>query len=94
MQKILHTPTGGNRQQPALEPYRELMLKALIAALRLWGGWLPLDRSGRNYLAVEGNLNAQDIRHAINDGVKADLIHRKVSGGMPCIALKEKKGQR
>lgn len=99
MQKITQTSSGGNTQPPALEHYNELMLRALLAALKYlpleWSqsGWLTLDRQGRNYLAEEG-IKGQDLRQAINDGVRTGQIARKLSGGCPSIALATKAVQR
>jgi hypothetical protein len=76
---------------PEFEPYQELMLKALVSALthlpQTWSIWLTLDRSGRYYLEEEG-LHREDIRIAVNAGVRRNLILRRLIGGCPAIALK------
>jgi hypothetical protein len=94
MQTIAKTNQGDNTQPPAIEPYAELMLKALRAALKYlppeWSdGWLTLDLPGRRYLAEEG-VSDRDLRIAINEGVRARLILRKLYAGTPCIALRER----
>ncbi len=79
---------------PAAEPYAELILKALVAALKLlpaqWSdGWLTLDRAGRWYLNEEG-IVGDDLRIAVNAGVHAGHIRQRLSAGVPCIALAER----
>jgi hypothetical protein len=64
-----------------LEPYQELMLKALCSALThhihsSWSDWLVLDRSGRNFLQAQG-LNHSDLKLAINAGVRRGLLIQK-----------------
>lgn len=82
-----------NNTPVSFEPYQELMLKALLFALAqlpsyFWpDGWLRLDHRGRNYLKREGLLY-QDIRLAINAGVRRGLVLRRVIAGCPAIALK------
>ena len=78
----------------AIEPYAELMLKALVAALKhlpaQWSdGWLTLDRAGRWYLNEEG-IVGDDLRIAVNAGVHAGRIRRRLRAGVPCIALAER----
>lgn len=51
-------------------------------------GFLPLDNDGREYLRGLG-LCGDDLRGAINVGVRGGLILRKVRGGVPCIAHAE-----
>jgi len=96
MKKVTRTPPSGNGQKPTIPPYRELMLNALLASLKSlpgqwdWSaGWLPLGREGRRHLAENG-INSQDLRAAIDDGVRAGLIEKKILGGYPSIALASK----
>jgi len=93
---IAQTTSVGNdyQQLPKLEPYNELMLRTLVAALRYlplaWAsGWVTLDRDGRRYLETEG-LSRADLKQAINDGVRSGLIIRRLIGGCPAIALVRK----
>ena len=93
-QNQLSDGASGAVNLQAAEPYAELMLKALVKALKYlpaaWSnGWLTLDRAGRYYLAEEG-ITEIGLRLAVNAGVRAGLILRKLSGGMPSIALREK----
>jgi hypothetical protein len=84
MANLPQGPTGNN-------PYQDLMLKAIVYALAhlpgAWSVWLTLDRSGRNYLKEEGLLY-QDVRLAVDAGVRRGLILRRVIAGCPAIALK------
>lgn len=99
MQKITQNASGGNEKlPPEIEPYNELMLRALLSALKYlpleWSsGWLTLDAEGRRYLADEG-IDGRGLETAVNDGVRAGLIMRKLCGGCACIALKERAVQR
>lgn len=90
MPKLTQGPPKNN-SPVSIEPYQELMMKTLVYALAelpdAWSVWLILDRDGRYYLAEEG-LSREDLKQAINAGVRSGLILRKLIHGRPAIALK------
>jgi hypothetical protein len=72
------------------EPYGELCWKALRSALaHMETRWLYLDRETRLKLEDDG-LDKADLQTAINYGVRAGLLVRKVIYGVPCIKLARK----
>ena len=78
-------------------PYRALMLKVLVAKLTnlppTWITWLTLCPEGKRYLEGEG-IAQEDLRIAIDDGVRRELITADLFGGYPAIALSRKVVQR
>jgi hypothetical protein len=71
----------------ALEPYGELCWKALKSALaHMETRWLYLDRETRLKLEEDG-IDKADLQTAINYGVRASQLERKVIDGVPCIKL-------
>ena len=90
---------GDKTKPPALLPYDELCWRSLKSALRYAplsyapSGWFWLDADGRRKLEDDG-LDKADLQAAVNYGVTAGLLTRKVVCGVPCIRLTTKGARR